>query len=134
MGLTWARRLPAAHTVNTRSKVFMPSSSISPRLLPLAALLCAALTPAWGAPQDQAEACLTINDDAARLACYDRRFGRSVEPSPDAARPASVLTPVVPCEPERRGRLAGRSRRWRIASAATAASRSAREPVGTSPL
>ena len=37
---------------------------------------------------------------------------------------------------ERRGRLppAGRSRRWRSASAATAASRSAREPVGTSPL
>ena len=54
----------------------------------------------------------------------------------EAARPASVLTPVVPWEPERRGREApaGRSRRWRRASAATAASRSLREPVGTSPL
>ncbi len=34
--------------------------------------------------------------------------GVSTGPSPDAARPASVLTPVVPCEPERRGRAAGR--------------------------
>ena len=43
--------------------------------------------------------------------------------------------PVVPCEPERRGRPpAGRSRRCRSASEACAASRSAREPVGTSPL
>ena len=39
----------------------------------------------------------------------DRGLGAGLDgASPDAARPASVLTPVVPCEPERRGRRAGR--------------------------
>lgn len=98
----------------------MPSSSISPRLLPLAALLCATLTPAWGAPQDQAEACLTINDDAARLACYDRRFGRSVEPSPDAAIPG---TPAAEAEHRRDPSDA------RVAAAGLAEARQAPTPL-----
>jgi len=55
------------------------------------AVLCAGLVagasalPAWAASGSDGAACVALNDDAARLACYDRAFGRKAASSSAAA-------------------------------------------------
>ena len=44
---------------------------------------------------DRGATCVSIDDDDARLACYDAAFGRS-DAAPVAAAPASVPAPAVP--------------------------------------
>jgi phospholipase A1 len=51
-----------------------------------------------GAPESAAEAaaCRVIADDAARLACYDRRFGRELLPVPTAPLPTPAAAATAP--------------------------------------
>jgi len=55
------------------------------------AVLCAGLVaggcalPAWAASGSDGASCVAVNDDAARLACYDRAFGRKAAGSSTAA-------------------------------------------------
>ena len=57
----------------------MTAAAVSRRLLRLAALALASMPPTAAA---QPQACAAINDDAARLACYDRLFRRASPPAP----------------------------------------------------
>jgi hypothetical protein len=55
------------------------------------AILCAGLVtgasalPAWAASGSDGASCVAVNDDLARLACYDRAFGRKAASSSAAA-------------------------------------------------
>jgi hypothetical protein len=54
-------------------------------------VLCAGLVAgacalsAWAAPGSDGASCVAVNDDTARLACYDRAFGRKAASSTEAA-------------------------------------------------
>lgn len=60
------------------------------------AVLCAGLVaggcalPAWAASGSDGASCVAVNDDAARLACYDRAFGRKAAGSSAAAAPTAA--------------------------------------------
>jgi phospholipase A1 len=66
---------------------------------PVLSLLLAAMQPSIGWAAGKADVkratvleageCLSISDDAARLACYDRRFNRSSTPTPETPIPGS---------------------------------------------
>jgi hypothetical protein len=70
----------------------------------LAACLCFhGLTGAAAAAGDP-KSCASINDDSARLACYDAAVGRSPRPAPaaQAAAPAAVAAPASAAKPVQR--------------------------------
>ncbi len=77
----------------------MTLSPLLPRLAPLAlALASAPLAAQEFAPSAEASpaACAAITTDAARLACYDRQFGRTRRPLPrPTLRPRRPRRPVA---------------------------------------
>lgn len=51
---------------------------------------------AWAAPASDGASCVAVNDDAARLACYDRAFGRKAASSRTAATATSAAPVAAP--------------------------------------
>jgi hypothetical protein len=67
----------------------------------LAACLCLCGVTGAAAAAGDPKACASINDDTARLACYDAAVGRSPRPSTAAqvAAPAAMAAPAVVAKP-----------------------------------
>ena len=68
------------------------------RIAALGACLVAGVSTAsaWAAPAPDGASCVAVNDDAARLACYDRAFGRKAASSRTAATAASAAPVAAP--------------------------------------
>jgi hypothetical protein len=65
---------------------------------PVSIAVAALLGSAAAAAADGVEACRQLDDDSARLACYDAQFGRAEAPpapAPEAAPPAAAAAPVA---------------------------------------
>ena len=76
----------------------------------------------------QAQHCLAIDDDAARLACYDRRFGRSVTPVPETPVPGGEAAGAAAAAPDKAASLAPAGATGMTSSSAAAQPASGRTP------
>lgn len=73
------------------------------RIAALGACLVAGVCtlPAWASPGTDGASCVAVSDDAARLACYDRAYGRSAagKSAPTAGAAAAGMAAAAPKSP-----------------------------------